>query len=87
MFSSDAEPKSLLREAFSDCVQYISPMSNYFTSITLGVGLGFILCVAGSKMTEAYAKDICKDLTDTHQIVLVDSFMGSTYTCVDRRYF
>ncbi|EHA63734.1 hypothetical protein Syn8016DRAFT_0775 [Synechococcus sp. WH 8016] len=61
-------------------------MSSYFTSITLGVGLGFILCVAGSKMTEAYAQDICKDLTDTHQIVLVDSFMGSTYTCVDRRY-
>ena len=65
---------------------HIFPMSNYFTSITLGVGLGFILCVAGSKMTEAYAKDICKDMTDTHQIVLVDSFMGSTYTCVDRRY-
>ena len=61
-------------------------MSNYFTSITLGMGLGFILCVAGSKMTEAYAQNICKDMSATHQIVLVDSFMGSTYTCVDNRY-
>ena len=61
-------------------------MSNYFTATTLGMGLGFLLCVTRSKMTNAYAQNQCKTLTDTHQIVHVDSFMGDAYACVDNRY-
>lgn len=61
-------------------------MPNYFVSITCGMGLGFLLCVTGSKLTNAYAQDTCKDLADSHQIVLVDSFMGDAYACVDRKY-
>jgi hypothetical protein len=61
-------------------------MPNYFTAITLGAGLGILLCIAGSKLTNAYAQDTCKDLADSHQIVLVDSFMGDAYACVDRKY-
>ena len=61
-------------------------MSNYFTSITLGMGLGFLLCATGTQLTNAHSKTICKDKTDSHQVVYVKSFMGSTYACVDNRY-
>ena len=61
-------------------------MSDYFTSITLGMGLGFLLCFTGSKMSNAYAQTTCKDKTDTHQVVYVKSFMGSTYDCVHKKY-
>ena len=61
-------------------------MTNYITSITIGLGLGLMLCATGNKMTSAYAQNSCKDLPDTHQVVLVSGFMGSTWGCVDNRY-
>ena len=61
-------------------------MSNYFTAITIGIGCGMLLTVAGNKLSSAHARESCKSHTETHEVVFVSSFVGDTYACVDKRW-
>jgi len=61
-------------------------MSYYFTTMCLGAGVGMLLAVAGNKATAVLAQGSYKSRTDTHQVVFVSTFLGDTYSCVDKRY-
>jgi len=61
-------------------------MSNSLTAITLGAGLGFLLCIAGNTASSHLAKSTCAARTDTHQVVFISSFLGDTYVCAEKRY-
>ena len=61
-------------------------MTKYLSAITFGVALGSLLCVAGNKASSHLARGACVKLPDTHQVVFTSTFLGDTYSCVDKRW-
>ena len=60
-------------------------MSSYIYAVTFGVCLGALACVVGNKATSDWATAQCFN-KPTHQVVYTSTFLGDTYSCVDKRY-
>ena len=59
--------------------------ANYFTAITIGMGIGLLSCIAGQKWTNEYAYKQCSTKTATHQVITISSFLGDTRYCMHNR--
>lgn len=76
---------SPLSEGFFLGVVHQLIMSNPFLAITMGAGLGMLLCVGGNQWSSHLAHSACKD-RPTHQVIYTDTFLGDTYSCVKRSW-
>jgi len=54
-------------------------------AMVLGTGVGMLLAVACQKLINQHYIKHCPSKA-THQLVMITSFLGDTYYCVDKRY-
>lgn len=54
-----------------------------FVAVTMGLGGGLIVCAAGQKIQNQYVLKTCPSKPG-HQIVMLSSFVGDTYYCLDK---
>ncbi len=58
---------------------------NPYLAIVLGIGTGMLLAVGGQKFINQQAMTHCPQKAH-HQLVMVTSFLGDSYYCIDERY-
>jgi hypothetical protein len=51
----------------------------------MGMGLGMLLAAGGQKMINAHYQETCRSQKG-HALVMITSFLGDTYYCLDKRY-
>ncbi len=54
-------------------------------AIVMGMGLGMLLAAGGQKMINAHHQETCRSQKG-HALVMITSFLGDTYYCLDKRY-
>lgn len=57
---------------------------NIAVTMTMGMAVGFGLCIVGQKMINSHQQASCKDKPE-HTLVLITSFIGDSYYCVHNR--
>ena len=54
-------------------------------TIVMGMGLGMLLAVGGQKLINAHYQETCRSHKG-HALVIITSFFGDAYYCLDKRY-
>jgi hypothetical protein len=54
-------------------------------AMIMGTGIGMLLSVGGQKMLNQHALKTCPSKSG-HQLVMLTSFIGDAFYCVDKRY-
>jgi len=65
-------------------MRYMHP----FTAIIMGTSVGLLLSVAGQKYLNKQAYQTCNKpgISDTHRLITMQSFVGTTKYCMHIRY-
>jgi len=54
-------------------------------AMVMGTGLGMLLAVGGQKLINAHYQETCRSHKG-HALVMITSFLGDAYYCLDKRY-
>jgi hypothetical protein len=54
-------------------------------AIVMGMGLGMLLAAGGQKLINAHYQETCRSQKG-HALVMITSFLGDAYYCLDKRY-
>ena len=77
---------STLTRGLTLCVLYMYVMFNYFGAVLFGVTMGFTSLIPLTAVNNQIAMRDCFKQSDTHTLVTVRAFAGTTNHCVDNRY-
>jgi hypothetical protein len=54
-------------------------------AMVMGTGLGMLLAAGGQKLINAHYQETCRSQKG-HALVMITSFLGDAYYCLDKRY-
>jgi hypothetical protein len=54
-------------------------------AMVMGMGLGMLLAAGGQKLINAHYQETCRSQKG-HALVMITSFLGDAYYCLDKRY-
>jgi hypothetical protein len=54
-------------------------------AMVMGTGLGMLLAAGGQKLINAHYQETCRSHKG-HVLVMITSFLGDAYYCLDKRY-
>ena len=57
-----------------------------FSAVVIGVAIGCLASVAGQKHLNHLAIKTCNEMSDTHRLIMITSWVGDAKYCMHTRY-
>jgi len=57
-----------------------------FSAVVIGIAIGCLASVAGQKHLNRLATKTCNEMSDTHRLVTMNSWVGDAKHCMHIRY-
>ena len=57
-----------------------------FSAVVIGISIGCLASVAGQKHLNGLATKTCNEMSDTHRLIMITSWVGDAKYCMHTRY-